>query len=84
MKLRRKGNPRFRFIGPYDILSRVGQMAYNLAIPPSLSVVHPVFHVSMLLRYVSDESHVLSLNSLEFDPDLSFEDEPITIFHRHV
>ncbi|CAN4090482.1 unnamed protein product [Withania somnifera] len=37
-----------RYIGPYEILERVGDVAYRLALPPMLSVVHPVFHVSML------------------------------------
>lgn len=84
IKLRRKGNPSPRIVGPFDIYSPLGEVAYNLTLPPSLSIVHPVFHVSMLLKYVSDESHLLSLNSLELDLDFSCEDEPITIFYRHV
>ena len=44
-------------------------MAYKLAILPSLSVVHPVFHVSMFQQYISDESHVVSLDYVELGPD---------------
>ncbi|XP_069149984.1 uncharacterized protein [Solanum lycopersicum] len=56
----------------------------RLALPPSLSAVHPVFHVSMLRKYISDESHVLSLDSLELGPDLTFEEKPIAILDRQV
>lgn len=62
----------------------MGEVAYKLALPPSLSVVHPMFHVSMLRNYVSDESHVLSLDSVELGLDLSFEEEPIAILDRQV
>ena len=43
-----------RYIGPFEILERVGTVAYRLALPPSLSSVHAVFHVSMLQKYTSD------------------------------
>ena len=43
-----------RYIGPFEILERVGTVAYRLAIPPSLSSVHSVFHVSMLQKYTPD------------------------------
>ena len=48
-----------RFIGPFEILERVGIIAYRLALPPSMSGVHEVFHVSMLRRYTSDPAHVV-------------------------
>ena len=47
------------FIGPFEILERVGTVAYRLALPPSMSGVHEVFHVSMLRRYTSDPTHVV-------------------------
>ena len=46
-----------RFIGPFEILERVGTIAYRLALPPSMSGVHEVFHVSMLRKYTPDPSH---------------------------
>ncbi|XP_049381202.1 uncharacterized protein LOC125845705 [Solanum stenotomum] len=87
-----KGVMRFRkkvklspiFIGPFDILSRVREVVYKLALPPILSIVHHVFDVSMLQKYVSDESYVLSLDSVELGPDLSFEEDPIAILDRQV
>jgi len=48
-----------RYIGPFEILERVGEVAYRLALPPPLEGVHNVFHVSQLRRYIRDESHVL-------------------------
>lgn len=54
---RGKLNP--RYIGPYEILDRVGPLAYCLALPPCLSGVHNVFHVLALRKYVADPSHVL-------------------------
>ena len=47
-----------RFIGPFEVLERVGAVAYRLALPPSLSSVHEVFHVSMLRKYTPDSTHV--------------------------
>ena len=48
-----------RFIGPFEILERVGTIAYRLALPPSMSGVHEVFHVSMLRKYTPDPAHVV-------------------------
>ena len=48
-----------RYIGPFEILERVGTVAYRLALPLSLSSVHKVFLVSMLLKYTSDPTHVV-------------------------
>ncbi|XP_069143491.1 uncharacterized protein [Solanum lycopersicum] len=84
MRFEKKGKLRRRFIGPFDILSQVGEVAHKLALSPSLSAVHPVFHVSMLRKYISNEYYVLSLDSVEFCPDLTFEEEPIAILDRQV
>ena len=48
-----------RFIGPFEILERVGTVAYRLALPPSMSGVHEVFYVSMLRRYTPDPAHIV-------------------------
>ena len=48
-----------RFIGPFEILQRIGTVAYRLALPPSMSGVHEVFHVSMLRKYTPDLAHVV-------------------------
>ena len=82
MRFGKKGKLSPRFIGPFEILSRVGEVAYKLALPPILSVVHPVFHVSMLRKYIPDESHVISLDSVELGQDMTYEEEPIAILDR--
>ena len=48
-----------RYIGPFEILECVGPVAYRLAVPPNLSGVHPVFHVSMLKRYSRDNNYLI-------------------------
>ena len=48
-----------RYIWPFEILERVGTVAYQLALPPSISGVHEVFHVSMLRRYTPDPAHIV-------------------------
>ena len=78
----KKGKLSPRFVGPFEILERVSQVAYRLALPPALSAVHNVFHVLALRRYVSDVSHILSYEDLELEPDLSFEEQPVQILDR--
>jgi len=62
-----------RYIGPFEIVERIGALAYRLALPPSLEGVHDVFHVSQLRRYVPDEKHVLDYSELTLKPDLTYE-----------
>lgn len=59
IRFRRKGKLSPRYIELYEILTRVGPVAYKLKLPAELSRIHNVFHVSMLRKYVSDSSHIL-------------------------
>ena len=68
-----------RFIGSFEILERVGAVAYRLALPPSISVVHEVFHVSMLWRYTPDPTHIVDWGDIEVDTDGTFEEGPVCI-----
>ena len=68
-----------RFIGPFEILERVGTVAYRLALPPSMSGVHEVFHVSMLRRYTLDPVHIVDWGKIEVDTDGTFEEGPVRI-----
>ena len=79
-----KGKLSPRFIGPFEILKRVGTLAYELALPPALTSVHNVFHVSMLKKYVSDPSHVLNYEPLALRSDLSYEEVPVRILDREL
>ncbi|KAJ0969832.1 hypothetical protein J5N97_022709 [Dioscorea zingiberensis] len=77
---RGKLNP--RYIGPFEVLERVGKVAYRLALPPSLARVHNVFNVSMLRKYVPDPTHVIQLPSMEFNEDMSYGEWPVKIIDR--
>ena len=59
-------------------------MAYRLALPLELAKLHDVFHVSMLRRYRSDESHILPVQEIQVQEDLSYDEEPKTILAREV
>ena len=59
-------------------------MEYILDLPLELEKIHNVFHVSMLRRYRSDPSHVVSSEMIELRPDLTYEEEPIEILAREV
>lgn len=66
-----------RFVGLFEILQRVVDVAFQLALPLSLSGVHGVFHVSMPLKYVPNSSHVLSSQPLQLSDDHTYEKMPI-------
>ena len=68
-----------RFIGPFEILERICTVAYRLALPPSMSGVHEVFHVSMLRKYTPDPAHVVDWGPIEVDTDETFEEGLICI-----
>ena len=68
-----------RYIGLFEILERMGTVAYRLALPPSLSSVHEVFHVSTLRKYTPDSTHVVDWGELIIDIDGTFEEGPVRI-----
>ncbi|XP_052486307.1 uncharacterized protein LOC128041043 [Gossypium raimondii] len=84
LRFDRKGKLIPRFIRPYQILKRVGPIAYQLELPPELDRIHNVFHVLMLKLYRSDPSHVVSIEEIEVRSNLTFEDEPVQILDRDI
>ena len=68
-----------RFIGPFEILESVGTVAYRLALPPSMSGVHEMFHFSMLRKYTPDPSQVVDWEQIEIDTDGTFKEGPVCI-----
>ncbi|XP_058005397.1 uncharacterized protein LOC131181363 [Hevea brasiliensis] len=80
----KKGKLSPRFINPYEIIKRVGPIAYRLALPPELSKIHNVFHVSVLKRYRSDPNHLIPMETIEVQPDLTYEEESVAILTREV
>ena len=68
-----------KFIGPFEILERIDTVAYRLALPPSMSSFHEVFHVSMLWKYTSDPAHVVDWGQIEVDTYGAFEERLVCI-----
>ena len=79
LRFGRKGKLSPRFIGPYEILERVGPIAYRLALPPELAKLHDVFDVFMLRRYRSDPSHILPIQDIQVQEDFTVEEQPKAI-----
>ena len=68
-----------RYIRPFEVLDRVSTVAYRLALPPSLSSVHEVFHVSMLHKHTPNPTHVVDWGELVVDADGTFEEGLVRI-----
>ena len=73
------GKLSLRFIGPFEILERIGLVVYRLALLLSMSGVHEVFHGSMLRKYTPNPAHVLDWGQIEVDTDGTFEEGPVCI-----
>ena len=84
LRFGKKGKLSPRFIRPYEILERIGLVAYRLALQPELAKLHNVFHVSMLLKYRSNESHFFPVQDVHVHSDFSFDEEPKAIINREV
>ncbi|XP_073133649.1 uncharacterized protein [Henckelia pumila] len=74
-----KGKMSPRFIDSFEILESIGDLAYKLALLSYLSIIHDVFNVSLLRRYVEDESHVLQLSEVQLDTDLTYVERPLYV-----
>ena len=75
-----KLNP--RYVGPFEILERVGSLAYQLALPLILANVHNVFHVSMLRKYVLDPQHIIEYQILGVMKDASYNELPVFVLEQ--
>ncbi|KAL0434130.1 UNVERIFIED_CONTAM: Transposon Tf2-11 polyprotein [Sesamum latifolium] len=84
LRFGRQGKLSPRYIGPYEIIERIGPLAYRLALPMELSQIHDVFHVSMLRRYRSDPSHVIREPEIEISEELTYVEEPTEILDRSI
>ncbi|XP_075489485.1 uncharacterized protein LOC142528326 [Primulina tabacum] len=77
-----KGKLVASYIGPYLIVEMIGTFAYRLDLPQSLSLIHNVFHVSMLRKYEPDPSHILNVEDVELDSSLSYVKHPVQILDQ--
>ena len=84
MRFGRKGKLSTRYVWSYEILQRVGEVAYKLELCAELSSVHPVFHVSMLKKCLGDATSILPVEGLGVGEDLSYKEVHVKILHRQV
>ena len=61
-------------MGPFEILERVGTLAFKVVLPPRLSKIHNVFHVSTLRKYVFNPSHIVELEPIQISEYLTYEE----------
>jgi hypothetical protein len=74
-----KGKLSPRYIGPYLITARVGSLAYHLQLPESMAGVHPVFHVSMLRKYIRDPELKIEADPIIIQQDLTIDTKPVRV-----
>ena len=82
LRFGKKGKLSPKYIGPFEVLQKVGPIAYRLALPPTLQGIHDVFHVSQLRRYIPDPEHIISYQPLQLKENLTYVEEPIQILER--
>ena len=82
MRFGRRGKLSPRFLGPYEIVSKVGPVVYRLKLPLELSRIHDTFHVSMLRKYIPNPSHVLRKQPVQLMENLTYEETPMKIVDR--
>ncbi|XP_070017916.1 uncharacterized protein [Nicotiana sylvestris] len=78
----KKGKLSPKYVEPYRIIQRIGQVAYKLELPPEMSLVHPI--VSMLKKVVGDLSTIVPVETIEVNEELSYEEVPVAILDRQV
>ena len=79
-----KGKLAPRFVGPYKVSERMGEVAYKLELPEGLSGVHDVFHVSQLKKCHAEMAEIplrdtVPLEAIQLDSDLTYEEKPVKI-----
>ncbi|XP_062164962.1 uncharacterized protein LOC133871548 [Alnus glutinosa] len=78
----KKGKLSPRFVGSIEVKEVVGPVAYKVELPPALSGVHNVFHVSTLRKHVHDPRLIVDFEPLQVQDDLKYEELPVQILDR--
>ncbi|KAH0722658.1 hypothetical protein KY290_005316 [Solanum tuberosum] len=84
MRLGKKGKLSPRYIGPYRISKRIGNVAYELELRQELTAVHPVFHISMLKKCIGNPSLIIPTENIGIKDSLSYEEILVQILDRQV
>nr|GEU53448.1 hypothetical protein [Tanacetum cinerariifolium] len=84
MKNRKRGKLSPWYIGPFEIIERIGPVAYKLELPEKLHGIHNTFHVSNLKKCLADENLVIPLEEIQLDDKLYFIKEPVEIMDREM
>ncbi|KAJ0918249.1 putative nucleotidyltransferase, Ribonuclease H [Helianthus annuus] len=73
-----------RFVGPFEIIRRIGPVAYQLQLPEEMTGIHDVFYVCNLKKCLADESLVVPLKDIEVNEKLKFVEKPLQIEDRKI
>ncbi|XP_070017219.1 uncharacterized protein [Nicotiana sylvestris] len=84
MRFGKKGKLSPRYIGPYQIVQRIGRVAYKLDLTPELDAIHLVFHVSMLRKFLGDPSCISPIEDIQVTEELSYEEIHVAILDRQI
>jgi hypothetical protein len=72
-----------RYCGPFEILERIGPIAYMIAFPASMPI-HNLFHISLLKKYIPDANHVIDWNVIHVEQERAFQVHPVCILDQKI
>ncbi|XP_071694941.1 uncharacterized protein [Rutidosis leptorrhynchoides] len=84
IRIGQRGKLSSRYVGPFEVIERIGPVACRLKLPHELSGIHNAFHVSNLKKCLSNENLVIPLEELSIDDKLHFVEEPVEVMDREV
>ncbi|PWG75102.1 hypothetical protein DF186_14405, partial [Enterococcus hirae] len=76
----KKLNP--RYIKPFQIIKKIGLVTYQITLPPYLSNLHNIFHISQLKKYIPDKNHILQPETVQLQNDLTYQTSPVQIVKK--